>query len=382
MHKVDTTKGSLNSAVSHQWANRPDDQKFLSLSDLYNQVAVWADESRNLVVEPRRVTAVAQPDNGMEFMVDGVAYTPNNYGFGSVARVANAPSAYLRNLPAPLAALNINYGLKSAKQDEAAFYVRENPEGGNSLRAVTSPSYGRIFDRDVVAAVQVIAGNGTGDTPWKVPGVIDWGTSMYNPHVDITKETTTLYASDRDVFLFLVDDLHPVEVGKLKDGSPDLLFRGFYIWNSEVGARSFGMACMYLRGVCQNRNLWGVEGFQQVVWRHTSNAPDRFITDAAPSLLAFTHSNSHKLVAGVKAAKGATIGANDEAVAEWLQGVGFSRATTAAVMSQHLLEEGEPIRSVWDAAQGITAFARQEPVQERRIALEQQAGRLLDKVAA
>jgi hypothetical protein len=28
----------------------------------------------------------------------------------------------------------------------------------------------------------------------------------HNPFVDVTKDTTTLYASDRDVFLFLVDD--------------------------------------------------------------------------------------------------------------------------------------------------------------------------------
>jgi hypothetical protein len=57
--------------------------------------------------------------------------------------------------------------------------------------------------------VQRIAGNGTGDTRWKVPGVLDWSTRIYNPHADVTKDTTTLYASDRDVFLFLVDDLNP-----------------------------------------------------------------------------------------------------------------------------------------------------------------------------
>jgi len=85
--------------------------------------------------------------------------------------------------------------------------------------------------------VQRIAGNGTGDTRWKVPGVLDWSTGIYNPRVDISKDTTTLYASDRDVFLFLVDDLNPIEAGRLRDGSPDLYFRGFYCWNSEVGRR-------------------------------------------------------------------------------------------------------------------------------------------------
>jgi hypothetical protein len=34
--------------------------------------------------------------------------------------------------------------------------------------------------------------------------------------VDVTKDTTTLYASDRDVFLFLVDDTNPIEAGRLR----------------------------------------------------------------------------------------------------------------------------------------------------------------------
>jgi hypothetical protein len=68
--------------------------------------------------------------------------------------------------------------------------------------------------------VQKIAGNGTGDTRWKVPGVLDWSTDVYNPRVDITQDTTTLYASDRDVFLFLVDDLNPIEAGGCPTARP------------------------------------------------------------------------------------------------------------------------------------------------------------------
>ena len=57
---------------------------------------------------------------------------------------------------------------------------------------------------------------------WKVPGVLDWASMTHNPFVDISKDTTTLYASDRDVFLFLVDDTHPIEAGRLPNGEPDL----------------------------------------------------------------------------------------------------------------------------------------------------------------
>ncbi len=99
----------------------------------------------------------------------------------------------------------------------------------------------------------------------------------HNPYVDVTAETTTLYASDRDVFLFLVDDTHPIEAGKLPDGSPDLYFRGFYCWNSEVGSKTLGISTFYLRGVCQNRNLWGVERMQQVANRRCTIPAIRFL---------------------------------------------------------------------------------------------------------
>lgn len=132
---------------------------------------------------------------------------------------AGAPAAYLRQLPAPLAAINLQYGLNSQRAEQVKTLEIQN--GRLELRAVTGPDYGRNFDDELVEAVQKIAGNCTGDTRWKVPGVLDWSTGIYNPNADISKDTTTLYASDRDVFLFLVDDLNPIEAGKLSNGDPD-----------------------------------------------------------------------------------------------------------------------------------------------------------------
>ena len=118
--------------------------------------------------------------------------------------------------------------------------------------------------------------------------------------VDVTKDTTTLYASDRDVFLFLVDDLNPIEAGTLPDGSPDLFFRGFYCWNSEVGAKTLGIASFYLRAVCQNRNLWGVEDFQEISIRHSKYAANRFAHEAAPALTRFADSSPAPFVQGIR----------------------------------------------------------------------------------
>lgn len=64
----------------------------------------------------------------------------------------------------------------------------------------------------------------------------------HNPFVEVTKDTTTLYASDRDIFLFLVDDTHPIEAGRLPNGDPDLFFRGVYGRTSEERVPAQGAA--------------------------------------------------------------------------------------------------------------------------------------------
>ena len=109
--------------------------------------------------------------------------------------------------------------------------------------------------------------------------------------------------ADRDVFLFLVDDTHPIEAGRLPDGSPDLYFRGFYCWNSEVGSKTLGIASFYLRAVCMNRNLWGVENFEEITIRHSKFAAQRFAHEAAPALTRFADSSSAPFIAGIKAAR-------------------------------------------------------------------------------
>lgn len=386
-HKIDISKGENISTVSRQWASRPDDQKFLDLKSLHEQVSHWADLSDAYDVIAGDFEATAE--NGELRIVHPKLDTsmgPSHYGFGNLARLAGAPANYLRKLPAELAAECLNEGFAAVdlmdKQVQVYRGETMDPSGGDLMRAITSTRYGRILDRDVVEQVMKLAGNGTGDSKWKVPGVMDWGNMTYNPNVDVTKDNTTLYASDRDVFLFLVDDLNPIEVGKLPSGDPDLMFRGFYVWNSEVGNRTFGVATMYLRGVCMNRNLWGVEGFSETTFRHTAGAPERFMDEVAPALMSYSETNSSALVDGVKAAKEAKVASDTEERLEFLQKLGFSKKQATDIITTGIVEELSPPDTVWDFAQAITATARQAENQEARLKLEVQAGKLLDSVTA
>lgn len=374
-YAVDTSRGAMRQDLSRQWASRPDDQKFLSVQALRDAVYARSIVSMSETLERDKVHVI---EHGDDLVIDagGKELVPTNWTFSSMCSAAGAPAGYLSELPGFLAAANLEYSWQAHGPDEALFY-RNDQEG--TLRAITSPRYGRIMDVDVVDMVMKVTGDGTGDTRWKVPGVMDWGSMRYNPDVPVSKATTTLYASDRDVWLFLCDDKNPIEVGKLDNGDPDLMFRGFYVWNSEVGSRTFGIATMYLRAICANRCLWGVEGFSEVTFRHTSGAPDRF-SECGPMLDQFADAKVSKVAAGVQEAKRLMIAKKDEEAVDWISR-DFPRKSALAMVELHKKEEHRPVRSIWDAAQAATAFARSIPYEDQRVVAERKAGAWLDKVA-
>ncbi len=382
-YRVDPSRGTRVGRVSSEWFSRPDDERFLSLTDLYTSVKGRAARSRTRTVESAAIRVEASRDDAERLALrlpeNDESVAPTHWSFGQLASLVGAPASYLRQLPAPLAAINLQYGLTSHRAEQVK--TLETEDGRAELRAVTGPDYGRIYDHELVAAVQKIAGDGVGDTRWKVPGVLDWSRGVYNPNVDVSRETTTLYASDRDVFLFLVDDFNPIEAGKLPDGSPDYFFRGFYCWNSEVGAKTLGLASFYLRAVCQNRNLWGVEDFQEIVIRHSKYASDRFAREAAPALTRFADSSPQPFINGIKTARAQIVARNDDDRADFLRKRGFSKAEAATIIDTVLAEEGRKPSSVFDFVQGITAVARGKAHQDARLEMEGRAKQLLKSAA-
>lgn len=381
--------GEHRMELSKQWASRPHDERFLSLSALEEfKLGQWR-ESAEAVCDTQSIRAVA-PElesrddmNRLTFDVDGREASASNWAFQQICARAKAPGSYLRTLPTPLVADNLNWSLR-ANSDAVKVFERHN--GSHELRAVTGPDYGRIPDHDVIRAVRNIAGNGTGDAPWKIPGTMDWRTMIYDPNTPITHDTTTLYASDRDLFMFLVDDRNPISVGKVKNRhtgamEDDLMFRGFYVTNSEVGASALKLAAFYLRSICCNRIMWGVEGFEEMTIRHTKLAPDRFMHQAEPALISYASGSVMKLIDGVEKAKAAKVADDDEAALDFLRARNFSREQAKKVVEAVEREEGVKARTIWDFAQGITAVARDVPNNDARVDLEMTARKLLDKVA-
>jgi len=192
--------------------------------------------------------------------------------------------------------------------------------------------------------------------------------------VDVTRQNTTLYASDRDMFVFLADEQHRVEVPNRRDGQPGTLARGFFVWNSEVGNTTLGIGTFLFDFVCCNRIVWGAEGYKEIKVRHTASAPDRFVEEVAPALEAMATSSTANISKAIADAREARL---DKSVDEFLASRQFNKGQIAGIKIAHEADEGRPMETLWDVTTGITAYARSVGHQDARVALEREAGAIM-----
>ncbi len=189
-YKVDISRGERIGRVSSEWFSRPDDERYLSLGALHAAVRARAERATARTVETKTLRVEASRDDAerLTLIVPGqdIPVAPTHWSYGQLCSLVGAPASYMRQLPAPLAGINLQHGLLSHRAELVK--TLEADDGRIELRAVTGPDYGRIWDHELVDAVMKIAGDGTGDTRWKVPGLLDWSTMTHNPFVEVTKD--------------------------------------------------------------------------------------------------------------------------------------------------------------------------------------------------
>jgi hypothetical protein len=354
--------------VSNQWVSRPNDQRFLSVDQLYAKVLARRGTSTESSIA-LDVCQVNPTDAGEIEIIDtrGQSFGElTHYSFGQLCARAGAPAGYLRTLPAQLATIPLQWSLetreKSANEsNDVKLLTRVN--GRTNIAAVTSPSYGRIWDEQVVGAIK----DHIDPTVWKVPSARYSSTDPLR--------ATTLYASDRDVFIFLVNESAGIDV----DGAS--IKRGVYVWNSEVGSATFGIATFLYDYVCDNRIIWGAKEFREIKIRHTSGGPHRFVAQAVPELQAYAASSAGVIESTIRRAKAHEV-ANDRAgVTEWLKARKFTshQAKMAYEKAEQDPRNYNP-RSVWGLVQGLTDAAHDIKNTDDRTDVEKRAGSLLDLV--
>jgi hypothetical protein len=331
------------------------------------------ERSRGAVVSTRQIEIRPDVNDEMSGLKihgpSGAGYVPSNWAFGQLATLASAPAGYIRTLPAPIAADALNYGLKFARDVEDVGLLIHRPIGAEGeIAAATGPRYGRIWNAEITRQLVERFGDGvSGD--WRVPG-------EFGQAVDVTNANTTLYASDRDMFCFLADEVNRIEIPNRRDGRKGSLARGFFVWNSEVGSQVFGFAQFLFDYACCNRIVWGAQNYKELRIRHTVSAPDRFAEEIEPTLRMIAHASATPIINTIEAAQAKRI----DDLGDFLKTRRFAANMAAKINAAHEREEGKPIETVWDAVTGMTAYAKTISYQDDRVSLEREAGKLLSLV--
>jgi hypothetical protein len=302
-----------------------------------------------------------------------ITTVPTHYAFGQMCTLIGAPGGYFRDKLADrpdIVVSAINHGI-AQREAEGVKLMAVHPRAANDtsldrMYALTSQTYGRIWDADVVAAAEKIVAGTKG--------------RFYAPH-DWSRKTRSLFASDRDVFMFFIDGGSIVDGG----GERDQLNRGWFMWNSEVGSKTMGIACFLFRQVCGNFGIWGAQDVRVLKIRHTSGGPERFISDAIPALDDYVRMTAKPIEQAVKKAKALELPKGEDEFNTWFMsgrnGAKFNMAEIRRATDFADAEEGQH-HTLWDMYNGFTAAARQMAFAEAKVDMEKRAGSLLESLVA
>jgi len=366
----------------NQWANRPDDQCYRSLEDLYAATKQRAAFSSTEEAQLADCHVVGNGEH-LEVIIPGMDHPQafTNLGFGQLCSELGVPAGYMRKLPGELVQQNLNHALGRIRRsrDEAmlkaagagevfdpkhsAFYHRNDT---NQIQAVTSTSYSRVFDHELVEVMQAVTAEA--DKPFFAPK--DWNGNV-----------SGLYASDRDVWMYMIDG------GSLVEGpcERDQMYRGIILSNSEVRVKTIISRTFMFRVTCGNLQIWGMEDLEEISIVHRGKAREHFQNILIPRLREFVKADTRTAVyEAIKAASLAklpwSVSEKLEEFIDWarnpMKGVKFTRKEVLAAVETAIREEGR-CESIWDFINGLTAVARDIKFAGDSANLSARAGKLM-----
>ena len=359
--------------TQRQWYSRPEDEKFGSLEELHAFLQRRHQQSDQVNVKLSDLEFISV-DTGDEMGTIDVRakdnhYTPTHWSFGQLCSMLRAHPTYLRELPANIASQALNWGLGRRvleKNSEVGLMTIDKVNGRPpTLQATTSQRYGRIWDDQLATVALELRAM----TDGRFESPIDWG-----------KEKRALFAGDRDCHILMVNGGSIVDAGVTAKGESDLLYRGFIMGNSEVGARAWYWATFLFRYVCGNFAIHGIEDvqFQRVI--HTPMAPQTFAREALPVLTEYVNASPKPLEEIIKKAKDTMLPKDLTKHIAYFVGKGFTQHEVQRARMHALKEEGG-VETLWQMVNGFTASARTMKYMDAKTALQTKAGKLLEALA-
>ena len=351
-----------------EWASRPPDERYASVSALYEAARTRRERTEERIVETNQIRTEAPTHGGLALRgPSGEVAALTHWSFEQLAGIAGAPPKYLRTLPASIASSAINFGLGRQHRDEHQLFVdRAEPW---TVHAVTSQRYTRVHHDELAARVLDLMSDHPG---WHLP--LGYKDGVYGAE----RVPSGAYLGDRDMFLFLVDGNRNLD--DPTDRSHAGMFRGFILRNSDVGAAALTLDLFLFRAVCANHLIWGftrVAGFRR---RHVGASIHEAWTDSLRSVRDALDANLDDDRATLLRVTTQELGPTREDVLEAVTTrLDLSRKQAAEAYALAETHETNP-RSVWGYVQGLTRLSQRTPWQDARFSLDQAASRLIATV--
>jgi hypothetical protein len=376
--------------ASRQWAIRPADQRFWTLSELLEKTRTYAEESR--VKELALSTCTVQPTDDNDLLLYGPTRQHGakfqHYAFGQFSNLCEAPASYLRQLPAPIAADCLNHGLSKIRGKQQIMF---HQNGGLDVRCITSDRYSRIWNYEIAELALALEEGEGWKTPPARPCCLENVPTRIATEADVLRKSahpslgikvgdeispSGLYASDHDCFIFQVNEDRAIDGG---DG--ESLYRGVFWGNSEVGAARFRATLFLYESVCGNHIVWGAKTLAEVSIRHTGEARRAF-SEAMSSVTVRMNKQASEDENRIRLAKRYELAPSKDDIITLIYGkaLGLSKSECeqAYVLAErHEDTHGNNPRSAWGYAAGVTRLSQQQYADKRDV-LDRAAGKILE----
>jgi len=381
--------------ASAQWANRPDDERFWNLPEALSSARSIRASSVEFNVNTRLLRVEADGEDlrltSSELDHAGVPRpVVSHHAFAQLCQRGDpkSPASYLRKLRPTLAAQVLNSCLKAqadtvlSEEDEkqmTASLLLHGVNGGTVLRAATSERYERIWNEAIIEKLTGLPSEWRVPPARKVSGVRSRPATAedlcVSSSIQVGEEISPsgIYVSDHDLFIYLINDSMRVADG---------LSKGFFIWNSEVGAKSFGLTTFLYNHTCGNHIVWGAKDVREFRVRHIGDVAHAY--ERGMMELEMTSFADDGAI--ITNAKRMVLGVGKDMVVEEIMKIILQKRIP---LPQKLLESaydtaarredwyGPPV-TLWAMVSGITENSQRVAYADERNNIDRAAGRLLD----
>jgi hypothetical protein len=377
--------------ASNQWATRPDDERFWTLDEMHQRTLSYREhstESLQLASDCRLTTN----SRGIAMQVgqSGNEADVGHYAFTQVCRQLSAPAGYLRQLSSALAVECLEHSRERDPAQDRQRNLLIDTTGIHRLRATTSDRYVRVWNHELVEALQELQVDGWVVPPARPSGheaegrtriateedCIDFGDSPLTVKPGDTIAPAGLYASDHDMFAFLINPRIEIDNGL----SPSGMRRGTMIRQSEVGSCSIWKLDFLFDTVCGNHIVWDAREVRETRVRHMGSAVEDNWVAMIRNITEEAETSARQQEAEIRRAQEIVLGSGKEEIMALLFKNRWATKRVAGkafdIAEDHSESHGNP-HSLWGMVSGLTRLSQQTGYADDRAAMDRAAGKML-----